>query len=94
MPGWQASILPRNPVVMPSSSANSITGPLVQSAISPAAPPEEGRRLFDYLAERARARLGAVQTGEFGANMQVSLTNDGPVTFWLQVPPEGAPAAG
>jgi D-tyrosyl-tRNA(Tyr) deacylase len=56
---------------------------------SPAAPPDEGRRLFDYLVERARARLGAVQTGEFGANMQVSLTNDGPVTFWLQVPPEG-----
>ncbi len=54
---------------------------------SPAAPPEEGRRLFDYLVERARARLGAVQTGEFGANMQVSLTNDGPVTFWLQVRP-------
>lgn len=57
---------------------------------SPAATPEEGRRLFDYLAGRARARLGAVQTGEFGANMQVSLTNDGPVTFWLQVPPEGS----
>jgi D-tyrosyl-tRNA(Tyr) deacylase len=55
---------------------------------SPAAAPEEGRRLFDYLVGRARARLGAVQTGEFGANMQVSLTNDGPVTFWLQVPPE------
>lgn len=54
---------------------------------SPAAPPEEGRRLFDYLVERARARLGAVQTGEFGANMQVSLTNDGPVTFWIRVPP-------
>jgi D-tyrosyl-tRNA(Tyr) deacylase len=32
--------------------------------------------------------LGAVQTGEFGANMQVSLTNDGPVTFWLQVSPD------
>jgi D-tyrosyl-tRNA(Tyr) deacylase len=46
--------------------------------------------LFDYLVGRARARLGAVQTGEFGANMQVSLTNDGPVTFWLQVPPEGS----
>lgn len=55
---------------------------------SPAATPEEGRRWFDYLVERARARLGAVQTGEFGATMQVSLTNDGPVTFWLQVPPD------
>lgn len=55
---------------------------------STAAVPDEGRRLFDYLVERARSRLGAVQTGEFGANMQVSLTNDGPVTFWLQVAPD------
>lgn len=52
---------------------------------SPAATPEEGRRLFDYLANRARERHGVVQTGEFGAHMQVQLTNDGPVTFWLQV---------
>jgi D-aminoacyl-tRNA deacylase len=54
---------------------------------SPAAHPEEGRRLFDYLVGRAREQRGDVQTGEFGAHMQVSLTNDGPVTFWLQVPP-------
>ena len=51
---------------------------------SPAAAPEEGRRLFDYFLDAARARHPAVQTGEFGANMQVSLTNDGPVTFWLR----------
>lgn len=54
---------------------------------SPAATPAEGRRLFDYLATRARAAHPAVQTGEFGADMQVSLTNDGPVTFWLRVEP-------
>lgn len=54
---------------------------------SPAAAPEEGRRLFDYLVSRAREQRGGVQTGEFGAHMQVSLTNDGPVTFWLQAPP-------
>ena len=54
---------------------------------SPAAPPEEGRQLsIIWWSGHARG-LGAVQTGEFGANMQVSLTNDGPVTFWLQVPP-------
>jgi len=53
---------------------------------SPAAPPEEGRRLFDYLVSRARERHGVVQTGEFGAHMYVQLTNDGPVTFWLHVP--------
>ena len=57
---------------------------------SPAAEPAEGRRLFDYLVERARARHTVVQTGEFGAHMRVNLTNDGPVTFWLQVTPNGA----
>lgn len=51
---------------------------------SPAAEPQEGRRLFDYLVGRARQAHCVVQTGEFGANMQVSLTNDGPVTFWLR----------
>ena len=54
---------------------------------STAADPAEGRRLFDYLAEEARKRLAIVQTGEFGAHMRVSLTNDGPVTFWLRVAP-------
>jgi D-tyrosyl-tRNA(Tyr) deacylase len=53
---------------------------------SPAAEPAEGRRLFDFLIARARERHPVVQTGMFGAQMQVALTNDGPVTFWLQVP--------
>jgi D-tyrosyl-tRNA(Tyr) deacylase len=52
---------------------------------SPAAQPQEGKRLFEYLVARARERHRVVETGEFGANMQVTLTNDGPVTFWLQV---------
>ena len=51
---------------------------------SPAAEPQEGKRLFDYLVRRARERHSVVETGEFGAHMQVTLTNDGPVTFWLQ----------
>jgi D-aminoacyl-tRNA deacylase len=51
---------------------------------SPAAVPAEGRRLFDYFLQGARTQLRGVQTGEFGAHMQVSLTNDGPVTFWLR----------
>jgi D-tyrosyl-tRNA(Tyr) deacylase len=51
-----------------------------------AAPPELGRQLFDHAVGSARRRLGErVATGQFGAHMQVSLTNDGPVTFWLQV---------
>jgi D-tyrosyl-tRNA(Tyr) deacylase len=55
---------------------------------SPAAEPGEGRRLFDYVVRKARERHGVVQTGEFGANMQVALINDGPVTFWLEVAPQ------
>jgi D-tyrosyl-tRNA(Tyr) deacylase len=54
---------------------------------SPAAAPDEGRRLFDYLTTRARERHEQVETGRFGAHMEVTLTNDGPVTFWLQVAP-------
>jgi D-tyrosyl-tRNA(Tyr) deacylase len=46
-----------------------------------AAPPDEGRRLYDYFVERARAAHPVVQTGEFAADMQVHLVNDGPVTI-------------
>jgi len=56
-------------------------------SFTPAAPPEEGRRLFDYFVAKARSKHAQVETGQFGAHMQVSLTNDGPVTFWLQVRP-------
>ena len=52
-----------------------------------AAEPAEGQRLFDYLARRASDQTNEVATGRFGADMKVSLVNDGPVTFWLQVPP-------
>lgn len=54
-------------------------------SFSSAAPPDEGRQLFDYVVAETRHRQPHVQTGVFGANMQVSLINDGPVTFWLQV---------
>lgn len=54
-------------------------------SFSSAAPPETGQRLFLELADFARETHGWVQTGVFGANMKVSITNDGPVTFWLQV---------
>ncbi len=57
-----------------------------RAGFSTAAPPDEGRRLFDYLVKTARASLPHVATGEFGAHMQVSLVNDGPVTFWLETP--------
>jgi D-tyrosyl-tRNA(Tyr) deacylase len=57
-------------------------------SFTPAAAPADGRRLFDYFVGQARARHPVVETGQFGAHMQVSLTNDGPVTFWLQVKPQ------
>lgn len=53
-------------------------------SFTPAASPEEGRRLFDYFVQRARATHAPVESGVFGVDMQVTLTNDGPVTFWLQ----------
>ena len=56
-------------------------------SFSPAASPQIGLRLFEHMVRQARARHGVVATGQFGADMQVSLTNDGPVTFWLQIPP-------
>lgn len=59
-------------------------------SLMPAAPPEVGRRLFDYFVARAHAVHGKVEKGRFGADMQVSLTNDGPVTFWLQIKPANA----
>lgn len=56
-------------------------------SFSSAAPPAEGERLFDFFVVSARALHARVETGRFGADMKVSLLNDGPVTFWLQVKP-------
>ena len=52
---------------------------------TPAAEPTEGERLFAHLARRARASHSPVGSGVFGAHMAVTLTNDGPVTFLLEV---------
>lgn len=53
----------------------------------PAAPPDEGRSLFEHLVNAARSRWPRVQTGQFGADMEVELVNSGPVTFSLRVLP-------
>lgn len=55
-----------------------------RAGFSTAAAPEEARKLFNYLLSRARNHHPTVAAGEFGADMQVSLINDGPVTFWLE----------
>ena len=54
-----------------------------RASFTPAADPETGARLFGLLVDAARRAHPQVATGVFGADMQVSLTNDGPVTFWL-----------
>ena len=59
-----------------------------RAGFSTAAAPDDARQLFDYLVSKARTAdgmaEGAVATGVFGADMKVSLINDGPVTFWLE----------
>lgn len=57
----------------------------LRPGFSTAAPPALGAELFDYLVQQACDQHGSVATGRFGANMQVSLVNDGPVTFMLQI---------
>ena len=59
-----------------------------------AAAPDEGRRLYDYLVAQARAAHPQVATGQFAADMQVHLVNDGPVTIPLRIaPPVAMPTA-
>ena len=61
----------------------------LRPSFSSAAAPDEGRRLFDLFVQVA-AQSAPVKTGRFGADMKVSLVNDGPVTFWLQVRNSGS----
>lgn len=58
-----------------------------RASFTPAAAPQMGAALFEYLLQRAQSEHAAVAAGRFGAHMQVSLINDGPVTFWLQTAP-------
>ncbi|NVJ60704.1 MAG: D-tyrosyl-tRNA(Tyr) deacylase [Gammaproteobacteria bacterium] len=59
----------------------------LRPSFSSAATPELGQQLFDQFVQYSRDHIKNVSTGEFGADMQVNLCNDGPVTFWLKVPP-------
>ena len=54
---------------------------------SSAAAPEDGQRLYDYFVAQARLAHALIQTGKFGADMQVALVNDGPVTIPLRIDP-------
>ncbi len=55
-----------------------------RASFTKAASPDKGEAYFERLVGLCRAQLGTVETGRFGANMQVALTNDGPVTFWVE----------
>ena len=66
-------------------AANTSKG--MRPSFTSAAAPVDGERLFSYLVQQAKQQHQPVATGEFGADMKVSLINDGPVTFWLQVAP-------
>jgi D-tyrosyl-tRNA(Tyr) deacylase len=77
-------------LLVPQFTLAADTGKGTRPSFTPAADPERGQRLFEKLAGAALARHQPVATGRFGAHMQVSLTNDGPVTFWLTARAAGA----
>ena len=72
-------------LLVPQFTLAADTGRGLRPSFSSAAAPDRGRQLYECAVEESRRLLGKVQTGEFGADMKVSLVNDGPVTFWLQV---------
>ncbi len=74
-------------LLVPQFTLAADTGKGARASFTPAADPESGERLFDHLCLRARSAWSEVACGRFGADMQVELVNDGPVTFWLEAPP-------
>ena len=76
-------------LLVPQFTLAADTGKGARASFSPAAVPDVGKALFEYLLERARAAHAQVGAGRFGADMKVMLTNDGPVTFWLRAAPAG-----
>lgn len=78
-------------LLVPQFTLAADTGKGLRPGFSRAAPPAEAERLFGYMAKRAESRLPGSQSGRFGAHMRVSLVNDGPVTFWIRVPPHEGP---
>lgn len=74
-------------LLVPQFTLAADTGKGLRASFSGAADPTLGRRLFDELVRHASQLHQPVETGEFGTDMQVSLVNDGPVTFWLQTRP-------
>jgi D-tyrosyl-tRNA(Tyr) deacylase len=76
-------------LLVPQFTLAADTGKGNRPSFTPAAAPEQGRALFEYMLGRACELYSPVAGGRFGAHMQVTLTNDGPVTIWLRVSPHG-----
>jgi len=72
-------------LVVPQFTLVADTNSGTRASFSSGAAPEVGEKLFSSFVEKTQALHSPVQTGRFGAHMAVSLVNDGPVTFWLQV---------
>ena len=75
-------------LVVPQFTLAADTKSGTRPSFTPAATPERGRELYRYFVDIARRAHPQVAEGRFGADMQVALVNDGPVTFWLQIVPE------
>ena len=71
-------------LIVPQFTLPADTNKGTRPSFGSAAPPELSKQLFDYFLQQAKDKLNRIQSGEFGADMQVSLINNGPVTFWLQ----------
>lgn len=71
-------------LVVPQFTLPADTRKGTRPSFASAAPPELGKKLFDQFVVLSKSESLNVETGQFGADMKVSLTNDGPVTFWLQ----------
>lgn len=71
-------------LVAPQFTLAADTAKGLRPSFTPAAPPVEGKKLFDFFVAEANKQVAKVETGIFGADMQISLINDGPATFWLK----------
>ena len=71
-------------LVVPQFTLPANTQKGTRPSFASAAPPDLGEYYFEYFLEKAKEKVSNIQSGRFGADMQVSLINDGPVTFWLK----------
>ena len=71
-------------LLVPQFTLTADTNKGMRPSFTSGAPPDKAKKVFAQLIDLAASQYGWVESGEFGADMQVELINDGPVTFWLQ----------